>query len=167
MTAADLEAIIGGYHGNPFSILGPHQISIEKNAPSPLEPAAPSAWEVRAFLPQARSATVVLNGASSNGQPSAGQAIAMEKIRDQGFFVATLDRDPGHYRFEIEGWHGAKSLMEDAYRFPPLLSAFDIHLSAEGTLYEAWHSYGAHLATVEGVDGVRFAVWRRTPKLFR
>jgi 1,4-alpha-glucan branching enzyme len=49
--------------------------------------------------------------------------------------------------------------MEDAYRFPPVMTEFDLHLHGEGTLYEAWHSYGAHLATVDGVDGVRFAVW--------
>jgi 1,4-alpha-glucan branching enzyme len=148
MTAADLEAIIGGYHGNPFSILGPHQISPEKSAPA--KGSLPPVWEIRAFLPQAPAAAVVLTG---------GESLVMEKVREQGFYVAKLDRDPGPYRFEIEAWHGGKSLVEDAYRFPPLLSDFDLHLSAEGTLYEAWHTFGAHLVTVDGVAGVRFAVW--------
>ena len=160
MTAADLEAIIGGYHGNPFSILGPHQIPTLPDAAAkragragPTIPTKPL-WEIRAFLPQARSARVIFNNATGNGKP-----IAMKKIHDQGFFTAQLDREPEAYRLEIEGWHGAKSIVEDAYRFPPLLSGFDLHLAAEGTLYEGWHSYGAHLMQLAGVNGVRFAVW--------
>src|SRR5262249_13618164 len=49
--------------------------------------------------------------------------------------------------------------QEDAYRFPPLLSDFDLHLHAEGNLFEAYNSLGAHIAECEGVSGVRFAVW--------
>ena len=50
MTSQEIEAIAGGYHGDPFHVLGPHSVSREQ-------------WEVRAFLPQAETAAVVLNGA--------------------------------------------------------------------------------------------------------
>jgi 1,4-alpha-glucan branching enzyme len=39
------------------------------------------------------------------------------------------------------------------------LSDFDLHLLAEGTNYRAYRSLGAHLTQLDGVAGVRFAVW--------
>jgi 1,4-alpha-glucan branching enzyme len=42
---------------------------------------------------------------------------------------------------------------------PTLLSDFDLHLLAEGTLYRAYESLGAHLREVGGAPGTRFAVW--------
>jgi 1,4-alpha-glucan branching enzyme len=48
---------------------------------------------------------------------------------------------------------------DDPYRFPTLLSDFDLHLYGEGTNYESYRTMGAHLATCDGVPGVRFAVW--------
>ena len=53
MTAAEMEAIIGGYHGDPFSVLGPHPIN--KDNPE-------LGWTIRAFLPQARSANLLYDG---------------------------------------------------------------------------------------------------------
>ena len=49
--------------------------------------------------------------------------------------------------------------IEDAYRFPPLLTPFELHLHSEGTNFEAWRTLGAHITESEGVPGVRFAVW--------
>ena len=83
----------------------------------------------------------------------------MKKRHDEGFFVATLNAEPGAYRIEIEKFDGGKTLIEDPYRFAPIMSEFDLHLHSEGTLYEAWRSYGAHVAEFDGVTGVRFAVW--------
>ena len=44
MTPEEIEAIVGGYHGDPFRILGPH--AVRKRGTQ-------ARWEVRAFLPQA------------------------------------------------------------------------------------------------------------------
>src|SRR4051794_10566078 len=128
MTAAEMEAIIGGYHGDAFSVLGPHPINTDKSR---------AEWTIRAFLPQASSAAVLLDGA----------AVPMKKLHPEGFYAAELPRRPGAYRIGIEGWHGGKSVIDDPYRFPPVLTEFDLHLHGEGTLYEAWHTYGAHLST--------------------
>jgi 1,4-alpha-glucan branching enzyme len=148
MTAAEMEAIIGGYHGDAFSVLGPHAVPLENGR----ETAQP-AWDIRAFLPQAKSASVLLPGAASP------EAIQMVKCHPDGFYSARVDREPGAYQFRIEAWHGGEAIVEDTYRFPPILTEFDLHLHGEGTLHEAWHSYGAHLDTLEGIAGVRFAVW--------
>ena len=50
MTAEEIEAIAGGYHGDAFRILGPHSVRKRRGQPC---------WEVRAFLPQAESAEVL------------------------------------------------------------------------------------------------------------
>ena len=142
MTVAEIEAIVGGYHGDPFQILGPHRVQKAKGTP---------AWEVRAFLPQAESAEVVRAG-SASGE-------TMERRHPQGFFVLRQDGDPYPYRLRIVSYSGQTLEFEDPYRFPPLLSAFDLHLHGEGTHYETYNMLGSHLAQCEGVPGVRFAVW--------
>src|SRR5579884_1118310 len=109
MNANEVEAIVGGYHGDPFRILGPHRV---KNG-----------WEVRAFLPQATEASVLMNGGAE----------PMQRTDAQGFFCASLDREPGRYKLRLKLWNGTEQEIEDAYRFPPLLTDFDLHLHAEGT----------------------------------
>jgi 1,4-alpha-glucan branching enzyme len=47
----------------------------------------------------------------------------------------------------------------EAVDSPPFLTAFELHLFGEGTHHEAYRSLGAHPVSLEGVDGVRFAVW--------
>ncbi len=136
MTTADLEALVGGYHGDPFAHLGPH-LDEEEGA------------VVRAFLPQAAEAELLAGGA----------ARAMEKRHAEGFFEIRLEELPKSYRLRVTRYDGEIEEVEDPYCFPPLLTAFDLHLHAEGTNYEAWRSMGAHLVECEGVRGVRFAVW--------
>ena len=140
MTAPEMEAIIGGYHGDAFSVLGPHPINTEDSA---------GGWTIRAFLPQAKSANLVYDSI----------AVPMRKIHPDGFYTAGLKSGNPDYRIEIEHWHGGTSVIDDPYRFPPIITEFDLHLHGEGTLQEAWHTFGAHLAEIEGVAGVRFAVW--------
>jgi 1,4-alpha-glucan branching enzyme len=140
MKQSEIEAIVGGYHGDPFGILGPHAVAKDGN---------PARWEVRAFLPQAAEASLLIGGA----------AWPMEKLRRDGFYVAVLDDEPKSYRLRLKLWNGHTVEIEDPYRFPPLLSGHDLHLHAEGTLYEAFYTLGAHLVQCDGVTGVRFAVW--------
>src|SRR5579862_5413070 len=138
MTVTEMEATVGGYHGDPFKILGPHRVQQPRGR-----------WEVRAFLPQAESAEVIFTG----------ERVPMEKKHPHGFYVAQMDGDPRSYRLRIVLPGGAAQEFEDPYRFPPLLSAFDLHLHGEGTNYETYNMLGSHLVESEGVPGVRFAVW--------
>jgi 1,4-alpha-glucan branching enzyme len=136
MTQHEIDAIVGGYHGDPFRILGPHAVE--------------SGWEVRAFLPQATEAEVV---------SAAGGAWPMKKRDANGFWVASIEGEPRAYQIRAKLWSGDVVQFEDPYRFPLLLSDFELHLYSEGTLYESYNSLGAHVTEVEGVCGVRFAVW--------
>jgi 1,4-alpha-glucan branching enzyme len=140
MTSAEMEAIAGGYHGDPFKVLGPHRIAKSKGA---------ARWEVWAFLPQAESVEVLVGDASA----------PMTKAHPDGLFSARLDGEPRLYRLRARLPGGASVELEDPYRFPPLLSGFDLHLHGEGTNYEVYKMLGSHPVDAEGVAGVRFAVW--------
>ena len=106
-------------------------------------------WEVRAFLPHAKSAWVVLDD----------RVVDMNKAHDHGFFVGLITGERRRYHLRAELYEAGTVEFEDPYRFPPLLSSFDLHLHAEGTHYEAYNTLGAHLVEVDGIAGVRFAVW--------
>src|SRR6266849_4367142 len=140
MAVADIEAIVGGYHGDAFRVLGPH--IVQKRDAQPC-------WEVRTFLPQADSAEVVI-----------GETVRpMIKRHKDGLFVAQLDGEQQTYRIRARLPDGRSVEHDDPYRFPPLLSSFQLHLHAEGTNYESYTMLGAHLMEVDGVHGTRFAVW--------
>src|SRR5579884_4120612 len=130
MNANEVEAIVGGYHGDPFRVLGPHRVK--------------KGWVVRAFLPQASDAWIVLNSG----------VVPMEKTDAQGLFTAAVDQDPGRYLLRLKLWNGTEQDIDDPYRFPPILTDFDLHLHGEGTHFESYKKLGAHVASCDGVPGV-------------
>src|SRR5262245_760094 len=103
MTAEEIEAIVAGYHGDAFRILGPHGIR---------KKGAHTRWEVRAFLPQAESADVV----------AGPERVSMAKRHPEGFFCATLTGDPRPYQIHARLWDQRDAIIEDPYRFGPQLS---------------------------------------------
>ena len=140
MTAEEIEAIVGGYHGDAFRILGPHRVR---------KRGGQARWEVRAFLPQAESAQVLLGE----------QRPEMAKTHAQGFFCAVLNGEPRDYRIRARLGDGREIEFDDPYRFGPQISDSDLYLHTEGTLHEAYRAFGAHITGANGVPGVRFAVW--------
>jgi len=136
MHGADMEAIVGGYHGDPFAHLGPH--GAETGEPV-----------IRAFLPHAAAVEVV----------AGDWAAPMKRVHAGGLFEVRVTQLPERYQFRVETAGGTKRIEEDPYRFWPQLTDFDIFLHGEGKNYEAWRSMGAHLVSVDAVEGVRFAVW--------
>src|SRR5579862_6259154 len=133
--ASYIDAIAAGTHADPFSVLGPHE------------------GEVRAWLPQAREATLVVAAPASAGE------VRMRRVHPDGFFTAPLPDSNTPYRIRVTLYSGEQLEFDDPYRFPPLLTPFELHLHGEGTNYESYRTLGAHLVTCEGVAGVRFAVW--------
>ena len=139
MIRAEIEAIVNGSHGDAFRVLGPHPVPRRKTP----------CWEVCAFLPQAAEAEVLLDAA----------AFPMKMVNPAGLFFVSLAGEPRPYRLRLKTPEGETSEIDDPYRFPLLLTDFELHLFGEGTNFETQRSLGAHLAVVEGVAGVRFAVW--------
>jgi 1,4-alpha-glucan branching enzyme len=139
-----IERLVRAEHWDPFVVLGPHPISRSEA----------SATVVRAFLPEALSASLVLEG--QDGSP-----IPMASIHEAGLFEATVPRGAGSCRYKLrvaERW-GTVTERHDPYAFPLLLTDFDLHLLAEGRHYRAYEVMGAHPTVLDGVAGVRFAVW--------
>jgi len=142
INAGAVEAIVGGYHGDPFAVLGPHAVD--------------GGVAVRAFQPGAAAAWVV----AADGETP------MARIHDQGFFEAILPGGalPLRYRLRFEGHDGQSWTADDPYRYPTSLGELDEYLMAEGTDIYLYRKLGAHLMELaapgdEPAAGVRFAVW--------
>ena len=160
---ASIGALISGQMGAPFDVLGPHRVEING------EPV----WIVRAFVPHAEGVDVALQpGASvksrrsaSTGEQSPGQdiTIPMQRLHPDGLFSAILPgkagSEPPRYTLLIHWPLGVNERRDDTYSFPPQLSDFDLHLMGEGKHYDLYEKMGAHPTQVNGVPGVRFAVW--------
>jgi 1,4-alpha-glucan branching enzyme len=54
---------------------------------------------------------------------------------------------------------GNRHAFIDPYSFAPTLSPADLAMLASGGHVEAWRMLGAHPARIDGIAGVRFAVW--------
>ena len=132
------DAVANGTHGDPFSILGPHQID-------------EGLWEIRAILPQAHSARVV----SKDGERTLGE---MRCVHAGGLFVARISSaGRPNYRLRIEG--GGQDLLYDPYSFGPLLSDRTLGELANFQSDELFLALGAHLVTHDDIPGASFAVW--------
>lgn len=133
-----IDAIVGGYHGDPFSILGPH----EQNGN----------LVIRAYLPQASSAEV---------NTEDGAKYPMVKIHNDGFFETVIEKQklPFSYRLLLILPDGSQDMYADPYAFHDTLTDFDEYLLAEGTHLYMYRRLGAHLTENAGQSGVSFAVW--------
>lgn len=133
-------ALAGGRHGDPFSLLGMHD-----RGDGPVS--------VRVFWPGADTVSVL------EGQ-TGRVAAQLEKIHEDGFFAGPVDgrRSAFPYRLKLTAGDAAWE-ADDPYRFPPVLGAMDVYLMAEGSHRRIYERLGAHPTTLEGVDGVAFAVW--------
>ena len=139
VTPEVLELVIRGDYKDPFTVLGMHR---EKGK-----------LIVRALLPQAVSVAVV--------DSSRGKKISpMQRWGVTALFVAEIagKKELFPYRLEID-WGDHVQVMEDPYRFPPVLGDIDVWLLSEGTHHRPYEKLGAHPIGMEGVQGVSFAVW--------
>lgn len=136
LSLEEIEAIVNGYHGNPFAVLGCHPWQEQ--------------WVVRAFLPQAAQLQL---------QTAVGQPIPMTRHHWDGFFECLLPEPPSTYQLLLTTHGGQNQTLHDPYAFGPLLSDYDEYLLAQGNHLQMYDQLGAHLLTVDGVAGTRFAVW--------
>ncbi|MGE0285331.1 MAG: 1,4-alpha-glucan branching protein GlgB [Bradyrhizobium sp.] len=132
--SAEAHAIVEGRHSDPFSYLGMH----EEDGKA----------VVRAFLPEATQVDVV-------GEH--GHTATLTRIHDAGLFAGALPQGGLHYQLRARfGEHVIE--LEDPYRFPPVLSEYDLYLLGEGTHQRIYDKLGAHPMNHDGVDGVAFVV---------
>src|SRR5437868_6251185 len=100
--SAEARAVLAGQHADPFAYLGMH---LENGQPV-----------VRAFLPGASSVAVV---------DAQGRECELPRLHEAGLFAGVVPSSDRHYRVRaLYGDHRAE--FEDAYRFPPILSDYDL-----------------------------------------
>ncbi|AFY67740.1 1,4-alpha-glucan branching protein GlgB [Geitlerinema sp. PCC 7407] len=142
VASEQIDRIVWNQHHDPFEVLGPHPVQHEgKNA-----------WAVRAYLPTAEAAWVLL--------PEQRKEYPMQVSHHPHFFECILEVETlGNYQLRIqEGEH--ERVTYDAYAFrSPWLTELDTYLFAEGNHHRIYEKMGAHATEVEGVQGVHFAVW--------
>ena len=134
------QAIVNGNHADPFNYLGLH---VENEEPV-----------VRVFLPDATQVKVL---------DDAGHVSELPRIHDAGLFAGRVAAHDSHYRLRAR--YGDNEVeLEDAYRFPPILTDLDLHLLGEGTHLELYDKLGAHPMQIEGVAGTGFVVFAPNAK---
>ena len=108
---------------------------------------------VRVLIPGAVSVDIV-------NRRSGELIVPSEKIDERGFFVAVLPDDAPDYALSIRYTEDSEPVIEeDPYRFNSELQDMDSWLLAEGKHLRPYETLGAHFAELDGVKGVRFAVW--------
>ena len=129
-------ALVEGRHGDPFSILGRHPQG--------------DRTVVRTLVPGAVSVELV--------DPGTNAVIAPMTLAHPGGLYAAVVDSVSRPLFRIH-WPDAVQETEDPYSFGLLLGDLDLHLFSQGTHYSLGRTFGARPMEIDGVAGVRFAVW--------
>ena len=135
-------SLAAGDLAEPQRLLGPHA----------LPAGGAGGFVLRVHHPDARQAHALLAG---------GERVALHAAGAQGLFEGRLPGGsaPPRYRVRFGFDGGDAHEQEDPYRFPVTLGDVDLYLFAEGTHRGLWSVLGAHPMEIDGVAGVRFAVW--------
>ena len=142
--AATLDALMRADHGDPFAVLGMHHTG--------------TALVVRALLPGAAEVELL--------DVLGRRLCALTRQESSALFTGAVPRrrNPFEYRLRIR-WTDAEGralepvVVDDAYRFAPLIRDTDLYLLAEGTHHRPYEWMGAHPQIHEGTGGTRFVVW--------
>ena len=135
-----VDAIVGARHGDPFAVLGMHQ--------------ADENLVVRVFRSDARAVTVLDAGKPGPGYPAL-------QVHPDGFFEAVIEGVQERFRYvlRLTSHDGVEWTESDPYEFGIILGPLDLHLFGEGQHWELYKKLGAHLMTIDGVQGTAFHVW--------
>jgi 1,4-alpha-glucan branching enzyme len=135
MTTLSSEArdVIAARHSDPFHYLGPHRENDQTI--------------VRVFLPEASQVVALAPDGSER---------ELSQLDPAGLFAGPV----GSERYRLRARFGEQEVeFEDPYRFPPVLSDFDLYLLGEGNHLRLYDKLGAHPMEMDGIAGVAFAVW--------
>ena len=156
LTTADIDALQAGRHGDPFAVLGRHAV-------------AGGGAELAVFLPGAVAVHALFDGADGaggthgpNGTNGAGgaspRAWPLQRRHTDGCFDGAVPVC-GRYRLQVRWVDGSHSVIEDTYRFSPVLGELDVWLLAEGSHLRPYEMLGATPRVFEDAAGTSFAVW--------
>ena len=129
--------LAAGRHHNPMGTLGWHREA--------------GANVYRAFLPYAETVSVWHDGG--------WQPLARAKATALFTLQTPAGAEPARpIRLRVDEGGALRDCI-DPYGFAPSISDFELHLFNAGRLLEAYRMLGANVMTIDGITGVRFAVW--------
>ena len=134
----EVDALVQGVHNNPHHILGMHECIDDVY--------------INAYLPGAKVVNAI--------EVSTKRKYTLVSERVPGFFsIVIKDKKPFEYKLNVRFDDGEEVTYFDPYVFEPVIDPIDVSLFNEGKHYEIYEKMGAHPMTVDGVEGVLFAVW--------
>ncbi|PJG84070.1 1,4-alpha-glucan branching protein GlgB [Caviibacterium pharyngocola] len=138
-----INAFFDGRHSDPFSVLGMHETD--------------NGIEIRTLYPDACQVFVY------NDQQE--QVCELERIDERGFFAAVVPNTRSFFAYRLQVcWGKDSQILEDPYRFHPMISDLDNWLLAEGSHLRPYEILGAHFMECDGVPGVNFRLWAPNAK---
>jgi len=137
----EIQAISNGKHGDLFSVLGLQTVNVDGN----------EKLAVRVFRPDAKKVEFI---------PEKGKPVDLKRASEDGLFEYIFPRRKNRiaYKLKVTPYDGEVYTIEDAYRFGSQISDYDLQLWGEGNHHYAYKWMGAHLKTVDGVEGTHFVV---------
>ncbi len=139
MDWAEIEAITYSEEDHPKAVLGAHPVRGGQTL-------------VTAYIPNAKEVSVSIKGVKT--------PVKMELADEDGYFAALCkNKEPFDYELKVTYADGTSKAVKDPYSFPDSITNREILKLNSGINYRAYEILGAHPMTIEGVSGVRFAVW--------
>ncbi len=141
-----IDRLLRAEHYDPFQVLGVHFTGTKQQTAV-----------IRCFQPHAGGVSLVVDKYD----------LPMNRIRDVGLFEIELDRkqiadkhlDPYNYQFRISYHDDVEQIINDPYRFMPILGDQDKYLFSFGTNYELYNHMGAQPGMYSQITGTIFRVW--------
>ena len=131
----DFLRIAEAKHHDPFSVLGRHQED--------------KTTTITVYSPYAEQISLGFKGPD------------FKRIPDSDFFQyqTTKNDIPDHYQLSWIDKEGNKHQSYDPYNFGAVIPDFDQQLFSSGNHWHIYKKLGAHLHSINKIDGVSFAVW--------
>ena len=146
LNAAQIADLINATCSEPRSLLGYHEFVRKQDLPVAL---------VRVLERDALEVSVFWEDESE------ASARPLTQLHPAGLFEGRINyrRPLVPYRLLVHYRDGTQLIKHDPYYFTPQLSDLDLYLFGEGNHHTLYRKLGAHPELLEGVAGVRFAVW--------
>ncbi len=139
-----IKRLVGCDLPDPFEVLGPHQVMTRKG----------NRLAIRVFEPGAREVHIV-------DARNLKKQFLMKELYEPQFFEYVFEDEREAFPYQLRAVYdgGQEKIFRDPYYFGKWLADEDLYLFGIGDHHRIYEKLGAHLRTVEGVQGVNFAVW--------
>ena len=139
MDWAEIEAVTYAEEDHPKAVLGAHPVRGGQTL-------------VTTYQPDASEVSVKVKGSRS--------AVKMELADEDGYFAALVkNKEPFEYELVIKDREGKEASVKDPYSFADSITKRDVQKFNSGIHYRVYDILGSHIMKLNGVQGVRFAVW--------